>query len=188
MISAAIQHTDVPSDAAAIARLVARLSVGFVFLPSAVAKLAHLRSFIAGVHDYRILPRRAAKWAGVAIPLVELVLAAALISGSELALAGYLTGALLVAFTLAIVINIRRHRTIPCNCGGIAGNRPIGWGSVARNGLLLVLLVPAAAAGGRTAAPGSISASVLVAVLTVGCVAVVSLAEWAVESMLDAHS
>src|SRR5262245_52593328 len=96
--------------------LVARLSLGIFFLPSALGKLANRHSFIRGVVAYQILPKRIARIFGLVLPWIELVLALALIGGVALFITGLATACLLVCFITAITINLRRGREIACNC------------------------------------------------------------------------
>ena len=122
--------------------LVARLSLAFFFLPSALGKLANQRGFIQGIIAYQILPKRIARGFGFILPWIELTLALALICGVALFITGLATILLLLCFITAVVINLRRGREIDCSCYGFAGTQMISWGTVARNGLLLLLAIP----------------------------------------------
>jgi len=65
---------------------------------------------------------------------------------TEIALGGLLlAGAapvVVVVFSSVLVRNILLDRRVPCGCFGAQNDRPAGWESVARNTLLLGLLVP----------------------------------------------
>ncbi len=119
--------------------LAGRLCLGLFFLISAVGKITHQRNFIAGVVNYRILPVRAARVFGYALPWIECGLALALLLGIALPLTGPATAVLLIAFILAVAVNLRRGHLIECNCHGIAGTKTISGGTLMRNGLLLLL-------------------------------------------------
>ena len=54
--------------------------------------------------------------------------------------------ALLAGFTVFLHDVIRRGVAAPCRCFGAASDRPVGWGHLVRNGLLLVLALIAALA------------------------------------------
>lgn len=119
--------------------LLARVTLGLIFLRSAWAKCADLRGFQRGVVDYHLLPAWAVAPLAWALPLVEFALALALLVGVALPFAAAGAACLLLAFSVAIVINLRRGRAIACNCHGSAQQTPISWGLVARNALLLAL-------------------------------------------------
>lgn len=133
--------------------LVARLYLGLFFLQSALGKIANLGRFIQGAVEYRVVPERVARVLGALLPWGELGLAGALLIGLALPLTGIVAALLLLCFTAAIAINLRRGRAIRCHCYGIADPPTIGWGTVGRNLLLLLLAVattlapPAAGAG-----------------------------------------
>lgn len=134
--------------------LVARLCLGLFFLQSALGKIANPRRFIQGAIDYRVVPERIARVLGALLPWGELGLAGALLLGFALPLTGIVAAFLLLCFTAAIAINLRRGRAIRCHCYGIADTPTIGWGMVGRNLLLLLLaaattLGPPAVGAGR---------------------------------------
>ena len=57
-----------------------------------------------------------------------------------------LAAVLLTAFTALLVRLLLDGRRPPCDCFGSLSRRPIGWGSVVRNLVLLALAVVAALA------------------------------------------
>lgn len=126
------------STSAAIV-LIARLCLGFIFLSSALGKLTNRRSFIQGIVDYQVFPRRVAQSFGLVLPWIEVGVAFALILGIVLPLAGIVTALLLLGFTVGVTTNLRRGRQLDCHCYGIASPRTISWGIVVRNVLLLLL-------------------------------------------------
>lgn len=131
-------HDSVP----AVLLLVARLSLGLVFLRSAIGKLRDIRGFAQGVDAYRIVPTPAAHVVATLLTWIELALACALIIGVALPWAGLTATLLLLSFITAVVSNLRRARVIACNCHGVAGTRTISWGTVARNIVLLLFTIP----------------------------------------------
>jgi len=130
-----------------------RLLTGIVFLMSAVSKLrgrAAYEEFTAATHALVRLPAR---------PVAALVVTAEVAVALSLAwpptvLAGFcLALGLLVAFTVAIAVALRRGRRVPCRCFG-ASAVPVGPGHLARNAVLLV----AAATGAVQAGAGTVLA------------------------------
>jgi uncharacterized membrane protein YphA (DoxX/SURF4 family) len=113
----------------------ARLAVGVVLLIAGAAK-------VRDPHWPAVAKRFGAPaWAVPALPWVELGLGAALVvqlGGRWPAVAAAL---LLAAFTVVVVRRVAVGDTVPCACFGVRADRPVGWATVARNGLLLVLAV-----------------------------------------------
>ena len=98
-----------------------------------------MRGFRHGLAEYHLLPAWAVAPLAWALPLLEAVLAAALLVGVALPVAAAGAAGLLLTFSVAIVINLWRGRAIACNCHGSAQPTPISWGLVVRNTLLLAL-------------------------------------------------
>ncbi len=175
--------------------LVARLCLAFFFCPSAFGKLTNHNSFINGVIDYQILPEHSARVLGFILPWIELGLAVALIFGVALPAAGLLTSLLLICFIIAVTINLRRGRTINCNCYGIANTTTISWGTVVRNLLLLLLAIVVAVLSPQAlglnrgltlwrtdlTVMSSIASATLVMLLLSFCIVAIQLVEWAVD-------
>lgn len=128
--------------------LVARLCLGVILLSAASGKLADLAGFTHGVVEYQLLPLSLAKRIALVLPYIELIFALALIAGTAVPLVALLTIALLIGFSLGVIVNLRRGREITCHCHGFVGTPTISWGTVVRNALLtvlaamLVILVP----------------------------------------------
>jgi uncharacterized membrane protein YphA (DoxX/SURF4 family) len=80
---------------------------------------------------------RFAPTVGVAVPVIELLVAALLIAQPSGRLGSAVAVALLTAFSFAIGVNLARDRHPECNCFGVLSNTPIGWRTLLRNvGLL----------------------------------------------------
>lgn len=119
--------------------VIARLTLAIYLLPSGVLKLRHQQEFTEGLRNYRLLPPRATRWFGAIIPLLEILLGAALVLGLMLPITSVVLALVLVVFILAMVINIQRGRKIECSCYGITSTKVIGRGAVTRSILLLSL-------------------------------------------------
>lgn len=118
-------------------QFIVRLTLGLIFVGSALGKLRDPGTFVHGVLDYEILPRGVAHVFGLLLPYVELGTAVLLISGFYPAIAASLALLLLVSFAIALGINARRGRAIPCHCFGAAATSLIGWHSLLRDVILL---------------------------------------------------
>ena len=137
---------------------VLRLFLGVFFLASALGKARDHAAFRQGVQDYQVMPPWAVAVVSRTLPWGEALLAGALLLGVVLPLASMGLVVLLLLFSGALTLNLRRGRTIACHCHGLAGMQPISWGLVARNGVLtlfaltLALLAPWTLSGEATRA------------------------------------
>ncbi len=133
-----------------------------LFASAALHKLRDLGRFTEVLRAYRLLPAATERAAAVAVPLLELALAAGLlvtVTRAAAALGGML---LLASYAAAIAVNLGRgRRDLACGCGGAQDARPIAPWMVARN---LLLGLPLAA----TLAPWQLRALLPTDALTVG--------------------
>lgn len=146
--------------------LACAVALAGVFLVSARGKVGgvRFRVFVATAGPLRLLPRKWRGMAAAAVATVELAVATAFAVGAAFAVLGvdravlvlaFLgAAALLVAFTIAIVLMLRRGERAPCHCFG-AHEAPLGPAHLVRNLILLALAVTGSLAqGSGYAAPG----------------------------------
>jgi hypothetical protein len=76
-------------------------------------------------------------WAIRVVPVLEVVIGAALVAG--VLYAGWAALALLVGLTAFLVVVLLRGVEAPCACFGSMSTRPVTWWSVARNVALMAL-------------------------------------------------
>lgn len=115
--------------------------LGAVFLVSGAAKLAD-RQWPASARAFGV-----AEPIARAVPPVELVLGAALVAGLGGPWPALVGAGLLVVFTIAIVLVLRRDGDAPaCACFGGWSRRPVSGRTVLRNVALLVVALVALAA------------------------------------------
>lgn len=103
-----------------------------------LAGVAKLRDY-AGSRQAMIafgVPPGLARLLAVPLPLIELSTAIALIFPNSAWWGSLSALALLLIFTAAIAINLIRGRTPECHCFGQLHSKPIGSGTLVRNGLL----------------------------------------------------
>ncbi len=155
-----------------------RCLIGVVFLASAMSKLrsrAALVAFAGSVRAMRLLPRRWERPVVTAVVAVELAIPALLalpwgvLPGFGLALS------LLGAFTVAIVLAVRRGVRAPCRCFG-ASAAPLGITHLVRNTLLCVVVVAGALGALLERPAASHPAGVVVAVASGALAAVLVVA------------
>ncbi len=123
----------------------ATLSV--IFLVGGWQKLRDPVVFAAAIENYQVLPEGLAAPVARLLPLFELFAGVALLFPQTCDMGGAVAAVLLLMVTAAVAINLwRGQRAIDCGCGGMS-SQPISWALVARNGVLLLLTVPAAQQG-----------------------------------------
>lgn len=159
MTSAAMTGTAVASAAMASAAGFGML-LSFVFALSGAAKLLDLPGTRSALISLRIPARPLHPAIAVAVPVLELVAAAALwvpvrwvaIAGAGLALV------LMLAFTAVIAGALRRGDAVSCSCFGTLGSPEVTSGTLVRNVLLSAIAVVAGGAAWLGAAPGLLAA------------------------------
>jgi uncharacterized membrane protein YphA (DoxX/SURF4 family) len=114
---------------------VAAIALGVVLLLAGVGKLAD-RGWATGAAQLGV-PAFAAR----IVPALELALGALLISGVARNTAAWVSAALLLLFTVLLMIRLAQGRRPPCACFGVRAMKPIGPWSVVRNVLLMALAV-----------------------------------------------
>jgi methylamine dehydrogenase accessory protein MauD len=106
-----------------------------VFGIAGVAKSVNLAGSRKAIRDFGA-PAWLAEPVGNLLPFVEIAVAALLLAGS-LAWWGALAAlVLLLAFIVAIALNLLHGRNPNCNCFGHIKPEPIGWATVVRNSTL----------------------------------------------------
>ncbi|MBM3718713.1 MAG: hypothetical protein FJW53_07050 [Actinobacteria bacterium] len=118
-------------------------AVGAVLAVAGASKLLDMES-------WRRDARAQAVWPIVAnvLPYVEILIGATLVAlPPNPATLGAAT-ALLLVFTVFLVVSVATGSTVPCACFGAVRRRPPGWRDVARNLALMSLLVAAATIAG----------------------------------------
>jgi uncharacterized membrane protein YphA (DoxX/SURF4 family) len=141
-----------------IAVVVARLVVGGIFAAAAIPKLLDPSAFAASIANYHLVPDLVATASASVLPVLELVVALALVSGVQARGAAVAAGGMLIVFALAMTQAILRDINLDCGCFGSAAAAEVGWGSVLRNvGLTLLcgLIVLSRHGRGRTSCRAS---------------------------------
>jgi uncharacterized membrane protein YphA (DoxX/SURF4 family) len=137
--------------------LVLRLTLGLIFMISALTKLRDVSAFVQGVLEYGVLPRPLARLYGRLLPFAELGTALLLLSGVGLVVAISLAVLLLASFSIATVAVTVQGRDIDCHCFGSARRHSrVGWHTLGRDVALLLLalrLLETVATGRRGVRP-----------------------------------
>jgi len=140
------------------AELVARLILGGAFIFAAGAKILDPPAFAHEISNFRLIPGSLVNAAALWLPWVEMLTGLALIAGIWRKISAILLGALLLAFVAALSINLARGRAVDCGCFGSSKTPKTTEQrlndmriAIARDVLLLALLVPILAREGRKA-------------------------------------
>jgi thiol-disulfide isomerase/thioredoxin len=116
----------------AISLLLARLALAAVFGVAGVAKLLDRAGTAQALTDFGI-PSRLTTRLAVGLPVVELVLAAALIVRPSAWWGGLGALGLLLVFTAVIARSLARGERPDCRCFGQLRVVPVGWSTLLRN-------------------------------------------------------
>jgi peroxiredoxin len=121
-----------------VALLAARLVLAAAFAVAGAAKLADLAGSRLSLEEFG-LPRPLAGPLGTLLPIIEIAVAAALVPLASAWWAALAALALLVVFTAWIAGTLIAGRRPDCHCFGQLYSAPIGWGTMMRNGVMIVL-------------------------------------------------
>jgi len=117
------------------AMLAARLLLATVFLVAGGAKLLDRVGSRRGLKDFGV-PGWLAAPLGIALPVTELMVAAALLPIASAWLGALGALCLLMVFLLGISINLAQGRKPDCHCFGQLYSAPAGWSTLTRNAVL----------------------------------------------------
>ena len=138
-----------------------------VFAFAAVSKVRDLEGTRRGFSDLGLPRAKVLVWA---VPAAEAAIAVLLvISPGWGGVAGF---AMLLAFTVVLVLTIRSGRLVPCRCFGGTATKPVSWGDVARNVWLLCHAVLASLIT-VLAQPSMVEVVIAAATIAVGPIVVV---------------
>ncbi|MGN9843992.1 MauE/DoxX family redox-associated membrane protein [Nonomuraea sp. H19] len=141
----------------------AQFLIGTVFIAAVMSKLVAFQLFVQSLREMRVLPARWVHLASLTVVAAEcavfLCLAIPVAAPAGLALAFCLLG----AFSIAILVSLRRKQHVPCRCFG-SSTTPLGMAHVIRNGVLAVVAATGLLLPDRDA-PGE-AAAILVAAIT----------------------
>jgi peroxiredoxin len=118
--------------------LIARLALAAVFFLAGAAKLFDRAGSRAAIVGFGLPPSVAAPL-GVALPLVELVLAIALLPAASANWGGLGALILLGLFIVGIANVLVRGREAHCHCFGQLHSSPVGWSTLGRNVVLSLI-------------------------------------------------
>ncbi len=118
--------------------LAGRLVLGGLLVAGGAIKLLDRASYREAVWRYRLVPARVVPGVALAVAASEVFLGFGLLLGAAVPWVAVLTTTILLGFTGAVVIVLRRGERVPCGCFGDS-SRLISWWTVSRNLGLIAL-------------------------------------------------
>jgi len=110
-----------------------RLGLAALFLWTGAQKLVDPGSFAAAIANYRVLPDALVGVAAVGLPVLEIVIGAALLWPTYAQGAAVLVAALLVLFAAAMAQSKLRGIDLDCGCFGADQSSQVSWLKVTVN-------------------------------------------------------
>jgi hypothetical protein len=115
-----------------------RLLIAGVFGAAGLGKLLSPRATRTALKSFSV-PASLVVPVSAALPALELSICVLLLSAQFSVVGAGLAVATLTVFTAAVAYNLSAGRAPDCNCFGKLGSGPVGWRTVVRNVLLIVL-------------------------------------------------
>jgi uncharacterized membrane protein YphA (DoxX/SURF4 family) len=125
--------------------LAVRIALGLVFIAAALPKIGDPPGFAKAIWAYQLVPGPALNPMALVLPWLELLCGLALVLGIWVRAAATWATMLLLAFGLALAINLARHHPVDCGCFGATAHRTeterltdMRWSVLRDAGLLLL--------------------------------------------------
>ena len=96
--------------------ILVRIALGLIFIAASLPKIADPPGFAQMIFNYRLVPGGFVNLIALVMPWLELLCGIALVLGIWKKTAAGIVGGLLVAFVIAIGINLIRVHPIDCGC------------------------------------------------------------------------
>lgn len=119
-----------------IAVLVLRFVVAALFLTASKTSIEDPTAFATAIDNYRMMPDALIGPMAVGMPLLELLVGVALLTGVHARGAALVAASMLVVFAIAMVQAIARGIDIDCGCFGHVVETRVSWLTVTRNVVL----------------------------------------------------
>jgi hypothetical protein len=120
-----------------------RIAVGAALVLSAVPKVVQPEEFFQRIMAYRLVGAGVAKAVAMYLPYLEGVLGVLLVGGVGVAAAASASALLLAFFVGVQAVTLWRGLHVECGCFSVSGGGDLGWTTVVRTGVLLVLAIGA---------------------------------------------
>ena len=118
-----------------------RITIILLFIISFGSKVTSLSNFETTIQNFRILPARLSRPASLLFVLGEFIVVLLLIVDGQFLQLGFLLGALiLIVFSIALSVVLRKGERVSCNCFGASEN-PVSSSDIWRNAMFLLWAV-----------------------------------------------
>jgi putative oxidoreductase len=117
----------------------AQIVLGLLFLAASLAKIVDVASLAKEVHNFHLAPLWSEHLLAMVLPWIELLAGLALVLGIRPRAGAWVTGLLLVVFTIAVASAMARGLNFHCGCFGTADATRIGWAKLGENLGMIVL-------------------------------------------------
>jgi putative oxidoreductase len=112
--------------------LVLRFYIAWLFIDAGMYKINYAAEFAQTIASYQMVPYWGVNFMAIAMPWIEIICGILLVCGIRVRSSIVIAGALLVMFTLGIVINLLRNSPISCGCFHSGGDT-ISWQTLMRD-------------------------------------------------------
>lgn len=122
--------------------LLFRLVLAWLFISAFLSKISDFTTHLSIIREYQIIPYRWSKSFAYVDLGMQAFVGISMLFGLFTQLGLALALLLLVAYTVAISMNLLKgRRQISCGCGGLAGNHFLSWKLVGRNVVFIGLAI-----------------------------------------------
>jgi uncharacterized membrane protein YphA (DoxX/SURF4 family) len=97
-----------------------QILLGVIFIAAALPKIVDPPSFLHMISNYKLIPASLVPAMALIMPWIELLTGVALVLGVWRRTATLFIGAMLLAFIVAISVNIARDNAVNCGCFSVA--------------------------------------------------------------------
>ncbi|MDP3425972.1 MAG: MauE/DoxX family redox-associated membrane protein [Humidesulfovibrio sp.] len=109
-----------------------RFYLGGIFVYASVYKIGYAAEFAETIASYQMVPALAVNGLALVLPWLELICGAMLVAGVRVRTVSAMLGALLVVFSIAVVVNLLRETPIDCGCFSTMDER-MTWMTLVRD-------------------------------------------------------
>lgn len=122
--------------------LIARIVVALMFIVVGVGKITHPEEFAREISNYQLLPIIFINPLAIFLPWLELITGMMILFGVQIRANAILVAAMLIAFTIAIIIAVAKGLSINCGCYSQIAAQKVGIPKILENtGLIILSLI-----------------------------------------------
>ena len=122
-------------------QLTARAVLGIIFIFAGIEKISNPEQFAIAISNYKLLPIFSLNLIAITLPWLEVVSGTLLIFGISIKENSAIIGALMVSFTIMVIIAVLRGLDIDCGCFGTSDGEKVGLLKIIENIGLIVLSI-----------------------------------------------